>query len=91
MADRPEATVRLVEEAGATGRGAKIFADIRATKKIDFVPSFWRALAITNASIAPRCWTRPPRPYRRALALLGRARPSQQGPATSAHPAGRTS
>jgi hypothetical protein len=38
MAERPEATVRPVEEAEASPRVASIFADIKATKKIDFVP-----------------------------------------------------
>jgi uncharacterized peroxidase-related enzyme len=45
MAERPPATVRLVEEAEATGKVAAVFADIKATKKLDFVPNFWRALA----------------------------------------------
>ncbi|WP_435011334.1 carboxymuconolactone decarboxylase family protein [Tundrisphaera lichenicola] len=45
MSDRPEATVRPVQESEATGRVASIFEDIKATKKIDFVPRFWRVLA----------------------------------------------
>jgi len=45
MAERPEATVRPVEESEATGRVAAVFADIKATKGIDFVPRFWRVLA----------------------------------------------
>lgn len=57
MADRPKATVRLVEESHATGRVAAVFADIKATKKIDFVPNFWRALA-TNAEHLELVWTR---------------------------------
>ena len=36
------ATVRPVEEAEATGQVAAIFADIKATKPIDFVPDFWQ-------------------------------------------------
>lgn len=39
------ATVRPVEECEATGRVAEIFADIRRTKNIDFVPRMWRTLA----------------------------------------------
>jgi AhpD family alkylhydroperoxidase len=42
---RPPATVRMVEEHEATGRVREIYADIRATKKIDFVPNFWKTLA----------------------------------------------
>ncbi len=39
------ANVRPIEESEATGRVAEIFADIRRTKQIDFVPLFWRVLA----------------------------------------------
>lgn len=39
------ASVRPVEEKDAIGRVAEIFADIKATKAIDFVPNFWRVLA----------------------------------------------
>jgi AhpD family alkylhydroperoxidase len=39
------ATVRLVDENAAGGKVREIFDDIMRTKKIDFVPSFWRALA----------------------------------------------
>ena len=56
-AERPKATVRLVEEAVATGRVAAIFDDIKATKKIDFVPNFWRVLA-TNPDHLELVWTR---------------------------------
>jgi AhpD family alkylhydroperoxidase len=45
MSDMPPATVRPVEEHQATGRVAEIFADIKATKSLDFVPRFWRVLA----------------------------------------------
>ena len=51
------ATVRPVEEAEATGRVAAIFADIKATKGIDFVPNFWRVLA-TNPQHLDLLWTR---------------------------------
>lgn len=51
------ATVRPVEESEATGKVAAIFADIRATKNIDFVPNMWRVLA-TNADHLELVWTR---------------------------------
>lgn len=38
-------TVKLVEENAASPRVKAIFEDIKATKKIDFVPNFWKALA----------------------------------------------
>ena len=57
MPERPPATVRLVEESEATGRVAAIFADIRATKGLDAVPNFWRALA-TNADHLELTWSR---------------------------------
>ena len=57
MADRPKATVRLVEEAEATGLVAAVFDDIKATKKIDFVPALWRALA-TNPAHLDLVWSR---------------------------------
>ncbi len=57
MPERPQATVRLVEESEATGRVAAVFADIRATKGIDAVPNFWRALA-TNADHLELTWSR---------------------------------
>ena len=39
------ATVNPVAESAATGKVAEIYADIRRTKGIDFVPNMWRALA----------------------------------------------
>jgi uncharacterized peroxidase-related enzyme len=57
MPERPIATVRPVEEAEATARVAAIFADIKATKRIDFVPNFWRVLA-SNADHLELVWTR---------------------------------
>ena len=39
------ATVRLIEEKEAQGRVREIFEDIKTTKKIDFIPNIWRALA----------------------------------------------
>ncbi len=56
MAERPQATVRPVEEPEATDRVAAVFADIKATKKIDFVPNFWRVLA-TNPAHLEQVWT----------------------------------
>src|SRR5262249_23248990 len=38
-------TVKLIEESAATGRVKAVYDDIKATKKIDRVPNFWRALA----------------------------------------------
>ncbi len=57
MAERPKATVRLVEESEASERVAAIFADIKRTKGIDFVPNMWRTLA-TNADHLDLVWTR---------------------------------
>lgn len=56
MAERL-ATVALVKEEEATGKTAAIFADIKRTKRIDFVPNFWRALA-TNPDQLELVWTR---------------------------------
>lgn len=57
MSERPPATVRPVEEAGASARVSAIFADIMATKKIDFVPRFWKVLA-TDPDHLELIWTR---------------------------------
>jgi uncharacterized peroxidase-related enzyme len=51
------ATVRPVEESEATGRVAAVFADIKATKGIDFVPNIWRVLA-TNPAQLELLWGR---------------------------------
>ena len=45
MTQPREATVRPVTDEQATGRVAEIFADIKQTKNIDFVPALWRTLA----------------------------------------------
>ena len=50
------ATVRPVEEHEATGKVAAIFADIKPTKNIDFVPRFWRVIA-TNPAQLELVWT----------------------------------
>jgi uncharacterized peroxidase-related enzyme len=52
-----KATVRLVEEEEASGVVAAVFADIKATKGIEFVPNFWRALA-TNPAHLELVWSR---------------------------------
>jgi AhpD family alkylhydroperoxidase len=57
MSDRPIATVRPVEEADASPRVAAIYEDIKRTKNLDFVPSFWRVLA-TNEGHLEQVWTR---------------------------------
>jgi uncharacterized peroxidase-related enzyme len=57
MPDRPRATVKPVEESEATGQVAEVFADIRATKNLDFVPNFWRVLA-TNPAHLVMVWSR---------------------------------
>jgi AhpD family alkylhydroperoxidase len=50
------ATVRPVEESKATGKVAAIYADIKKTKNIDFVPALWRTLA-TNPTQLEVVWT----------------------------------
>ena len=56
MADRI-ATVAPVSEEAATGKVAAVFADIKATKNISFVPNMWRVLA-TNPDHLELVWTR---------------------------------
>jgi AhpD family alkylhydroperoxidase len=51
------ATVKLVEEGCTNPIVARVFADIKATKKIDFVPNIWRALA-SHPEHLELCWTR---------------------------------
>src|SRR5215470_15868072 len=50
-------TVKLVDEASASPRVRAVFDDIKATKKIDWVPDIWRALA-THPEHLELCWTR---------------------------------
>lgn len=57
MTEHRIATVRPVDERQATGRVAAIYADIKATKSIDFVPNFWKVLA-TNPAHLEVVWTR---------------------------------
>ena len=56
MPDDRIATVRPIEEREATGKVAAIFADIKATKNLDFVPAFWRVIA-TNPAQLELVWT----------------------------------
>jgi len=56
MSSQRIATVQPVDEGDATGKVAEIYADIRATKQIDFVPNFWRVLA-TNPAQLETVWT----------------------------------
>jgi len=51
------ATVTPVAEDEATGKVAEIYADIRRTKGIAFVPNMWRVLA-TNADHLELVWSR---------------------------------
>ena len=57
MAETRIATVKPIDEATAEGKVAEIFADIKRTKGIDFVPNMWRVLA-TNADHLELVWTR---------------------------------
>jgi AhpD family alkylhydroperoxidase len=50
-------TVKLVPEDSTDPIVAEVFADIKATKKIDFIPAIWRALA-SNPQHLQLCWTR---------------------------------
>ncbi len=52
----PAATVRPIEEHQATGKVAAIFADIKRTKNIDFVPRFWQVIA-SNPVQLELVWT----------------------------------
>jgi uncharacterized peroxidase-related enzyme len=48
-------TVKLVDEQTANPRVRAVFDDIMATKKIDRIPNFWRALA-ENPEHLELCW-----------------------------------
>lgn len=50
-------TVKLVAEGDPDPTVQRVFADIKATKKIDFIPNIWRALA-THPPHLELCWTR---------------------------------
>ena len=57
MNERPVATVRPVEEADASPEVAAVYQDIKTTKKIDFVPRFWKVIA-TNSTQLAILWSR---------------------------------
>jgi len=57
QAQRPPATVAMVEESAATPRVREIYDDIKATKQIDFVPNFWKTLA-SHPPLLEETWTR---------------------------------
>ena len=50
-------TVKLVDENTQHPKVRAVFADIKASKKIDRVPNIWRALA-THPEHLELCWTR---------------------------------
>ena len=50
-------TVKLVEENDPNPIIQEVFRDIKDTKKIDFVPNIWRALA-SHPEHLRLCWTR---------------------------------
>ena len=49
-------TVKLVDEAAASPRVRAVFDDIKATKKSERVPNFWRALAVHPDNLE-RIWS----------------------------------
>ena len=50
-------TVKLVDENDPNPIVQEVFRDIKETKKIDFIPNIWRALA-THPEHLRLCWTR---------------------------------
>jgi AhpD family alkylhydroperoxidase len=50
-------TVKLVDENDPNPVIQEVFKDIKATKKIDWIPNIWRALA-THPEHLRLCWTR---------------------------------
>ncbi len=49
------ATVRLISDGEASADVAAVFADIRETRKSDFINNFWRALA-ADPALLKRTW-----------------------------------
>jgi AhpD family alkylhydroperoxidase len=49
-------TVQLVDEAAADPRVRAVFDDIKATKNLQRIPNFWRALAVHPEQLE-RCWS----------------------------------
>ncbi len=56
MSDIRLATIKPVDEESSGHRVAAIFADIKQTKNIDFVPVFWRVIA-SNPALLEVVWT----------------------------------
>src|SRR4051794_35422351 len=50
-------TLKVIDENRENPGVQGVFADIKATKKIDFIPNVWRALA-THPEHLELCWTR---------------------------------
>jgi AhpD family alkylhydroperoxidase len=50
-------TVKLIAENDPNPIVQRVFADIKATKKIDRIPNIWRALAVHPEHLE-LCWTR---------------------------------
>ena len=50
-------TVKLVDENDTNPIVQEVFRDIKATKKIDWIPNIWRALA-SHPEHLELCWTR---------------------------------
>jgi AhpD family alkylhydroperoxidase len=50
-------TVKLVDENDPNPLVQEVFRDIKETKKIDFIPNIWRALA-THPQHLQLCWSR---------------------------------
>ena len=57
IVEKPMATVKLVDENCPHPIVQEIFRDIKETKKIEFVPNIWRALA-THPEHLRLSWTR---------------------------------
>ncbi|VTU01320.1 alkylhydroperoxidase : Alkylhydroperoxidase AhpD family core domain protein OS=Singulisphaera acidiphila (strain ATCC BAA-1392 / DSM 18658 / VKM B-2454 / MOB10) GN=Sinac_1104 PE=4 SV=1: CMD [Gemmataceae bacterium] len=57
MSTQRIATVAPVSEEAATAKVAEVYADIKATKNIAFVPNLWRVLA-TNPDHLELVWSR---------------------------------
>ena len=77
----PPATVPLADPATATGKVAEVFADIMQVKGIDFVPRFWRALAV-NPDHLENVW----QVYQRTDTLWDNYAPESANPGEDAHP-----
>jgi AhpD family alkylhydroperoxidase len=56
MTEQRTATVTPISDSDASGKVAEIFADIKRTKNIDFVPNLWRVLA-TNPVQLELVWS----------------------------------